>query len=360
MSHPLSFIPGPAKISPVVYQDIETAIAEGVLELSHRSPAFLEIAKESLQNLRTYLAIPDDYHILYTESASSAWHSMIANAVREKSVHIVQGAFSGKATTAARKLNKRAVEYHCEIPKEALQLPTAIDTDVELVTICLNESSNGTLWSTSQLQDLRALAPNALIGVDVTSCAGAVALDFAFGDIWYFSVQKAFGLPAGLGVVILSPRALTRAKELTDTGENLAGLANWNDLIANQENGRGPTPYTPNMLSIYLLARQAARLEAAGGIAAVEQATREKAARIYAYLEEHSALKPFITHASDRSPTAITVTGTPETIAGAHQRARERNTVLGQGYGELKKETLRIANFPSITDEDVASLLAWL
>lgn len=360
MSRLVSFIPGPAKISPAVYQDIETAVAEGILELSHRSPAFLEIAKESLQNLRTYLAIPDDYHILYTESASSAWHSMVANAVRQKSAHIVQGAFSGKATTAARKLNKRAVEYHCEIPKKALQLPTAIDTDVELVTICLNESSNGTRWDMSQLQSVQTLAPNALIGVDVTSCAGAVALDFAFGDVWYFSVQKAFGLPAGLGVVILSPRALKRAKELTSVGENLAGLANWSDLVANQENGRGPTLHTPNMLGIYLLARQAARLEAVGGIKAVEQATQDKAARIYTYLEKHSTLKPYINHESDRSPTVITVTGTPEAIADAQQRAREHNTVLGQGYGELKKDTLRLANFPSITDEDVASLLAWL
>ena len=360
MSRPLSFIPGPAKISPAVYQVIETAAAAGILELSHRSPEFLEIAKESLQNLRTYLAIPDDYHILYTESASSAWHSMVANAVRQKSAHIVQGAFSGKATTAARKLSKRAVEYHCEVPKEALQLPTAIDTDVELVTICLNESSNGTRWDMSQLQDLRTMAPNALIGVDVTSCAGAVVLDFALGDVWYFSVQKAFGLPAGLGVVILSPRALAQAKELADTGENLAGIGNWSDLIANQENGRGPTPYTPNMLSIYLLARQAARLEAAGGIETTEQATLQKAARIYTYLEKHPTLKPYITHKSNRSPTVITVTGTPEAIASAHQRAREHNTVLGQGYGELKQETLRLANFPSITDEDVASLLAWL
>ena len=360
MSRPLSFIPGPSKISTAVYQDIETALQEGVLELSHRSPEFLQIATESLENLRSFLAIPDEYQILYTESASSAWHSMVANTVVDASAHIIQGAFSAKASLASRKLGKKTIEYTCRIPEESLQLPASIDAGVELVTICLNETSNGSMWSMNQLSTLQALTPNALIGVDITSCAGAVNIDYNAGDIWYFSVQKAFGLPAGLGVILLSPRTLERVEKLTTEGKNMAGIGNWNYLIANQVEGRGPTLQTPNMLGIYLLAHQAKRLQASGGLPAIEVQTRKKAARIYKYIEEHPTLVPYITHPADRSVTVITATGTPEVITAAHQQARLQDTMLGQGYGELKNQTLRIANFPSITEADVESLLIWL
>ncbi len=359
-TRPLSFIPGPSKISDAVYRDIETAITEGILELSHRSDAFTTIVEQSLENLRIYLDVPESFAVLYTESATNAWHSMVANAVRERSAHIVTGAFSAKAAAVASKLGKQTKEYSVNVQSDAPDFPTTIEESAELVTICLSESSNGSAWTEAELAHLRSLAPQAIIGVDITSCAGAVTIDMTLADVWYFSVQKAFGLPAGLGVLILSPTAVARGRELASRGQNLAGMWGWDELVNNYQRGRGPTPYTPNMLGIYLLTKQTERLLAAGGLSTVSVATFKKAELLYQYLEQHPVLTPYIPHLTHRSPTVICARAEPADISALHTQAISHRMRLGAGYGELKTTTLRLANFPSITDADISALLAWL
>ncbi len=356
---PLSFIPGPSKIDDAVYRDIEIAMVGGILELSHRSREFVAIANQSIENLRAYLGVPDDYAVLYTDSASSAWHSMIANVVDEKCAHVVTGAFSAKAVYASRVLGKDALEYRVDLKGEDPHFPTIIDPGAELITVCYSESSNGSAWTHAELEQLRRQT-DGLIAVDVTSCAGAIQLDLTLADIWYFSVQKAFGLPAGLGVLILSPKVLARARARTEKGSNIAGMWSWSELVEHQEHGRGPTPHTPNMLGIYLLAKRSARFLHEGGLSVIDAATMRKAEQLYKHFGNHPHFSPYIPHANYRSPTVIAIAGASDTIADAHQRAKEHGMVLGQGYAELKDTTLRIANFPAITDEDVDRLLSWI
>jgi phosphoserine aminotransferase len=54
--------------------------------------------------------------------------------------------------------------------------------------------------------------PDALIAVDATSSMAGVELDWQSADIWFASVQKCFGLPAGMAVMVCSPRALQYAE----------------------------------------------------------------------------------------------------------------------------------------------------
>lgn len=328
--------------------------------MSHRSEAFTKIAESSLEKLRQYLHVPHDYHILYTESATHAWHSMVANAVKDVSAHVVSGAFSAKAVEAAQKLGKEVKIYTVNPQEEFPSLPKNIDGKAELLTICMSESSNGSAVGESALRQLRACIPTALLGVDVTSCAGSIRIDLQLADIWYFSVQKAFGLPSGLGVLILSPTAIERSRVRAQKDHNLAGIWQWDALVKNYKQGRGPTIYTPNMLAVYLLNKQASRFLDAGGLATIEKQTRQQAARIYTHLETHPTLSPYIPNPMYRSATVITAIGTPEAVEEKRTQAHAKNMRLGQGYGELKRNTLRIANFPSITDEDVTSLLEWL
>jgi Phosphoserine aminotransferase len=58
----------------------------------------------------------------------------------------------------------------------------------------------------------KKLATKFLLGVDVTSSMGAVEYNFSVADAWFFSVQKAFGMPAGLGILIVGPKILEKAK----------------------------------------------------------------------------------------------------------------------------------------------------
>ena len=56
--------------------------------------------------------------------------------------------------------------------------------------------------------------PDKLIAVDAVSSAPYGDLDYRLLDIVFFSVQKLFGLPAGLGILIVSPRAIEKSEQL--------------------------------------------------------------------------------------------------------------------------------------------------
>ena len=89
----LTLAPGPSQISPAVAKDIVHATQTGILQTSHRSKHFSEISRSAIEGLREYLDVPNDYRIFYFDSASSVWHSLIANLVSERSFHLVNGAF---------------------------------------------------------------------------------------------------------------------------------------------------------------------------------------------------------------------------------------------------------------------------
>jgi len=40
-------------------------VGSSVMEISHRSKAFTQIVEQAEANLRTLLAIPDNYHVLF-------------------------------------------------------------------------------------------------------------------------------------------------------------------------------------------------------------------------------------------------------------------------------------------------------
>lgn len=354
---PLTFSPGPSKISDETYRDIIEASESGVLECSHRSDAFYTLSSSCLTSLRAYLGIPDDYHIHFLDSASTAWHSIIANTVRKKSAHVVAGAFAKKAADASTLLYKEAMVASFPLGTAPDMGNIDFPLDTECITTCYNESSTGVMLTQNDLQALRSAYPDALLAVDVTSCTGAVSLTITDADIWYFSVQKAFGLPPGLGVIIFSPRAYERSLALEETYENLAGMWRWSTFVRTHEAKHGETPQTPNILNIFLLKQQCERFIALGGINAVEQQTREKATRILDMVDAHSMLSHFVTDAMHRSPTIVTIKADPDYVDALMRAASLENITLGAGYGSLKETTFRVANFPAITNNDLDRLI---
>ena len=51
---------------------------------------------------------------------------------------------------------------------------------------------------------------------------------------------------------------------------------------------------------------------------------------------------------------------TGETIEKIKKSAKAKGFLLGDGYGELKSTTLRIANFPALKDSEVKKLMKFL
>ena len=352
----ITFNPGPSQISEATKVDIQTAVDQRWLEISHRSPQFSDISRHCITELRQLLGIPDDYRIFYLDSASQAWHSILCNVVAKNSFHFVNGAFSEKCYKAAQAVNKVPLTDVVEWGQQNNFSLSVVPDEAELITVCANETSTGVFLDAATLQKISNHNPDKLLAVDITSCAGAVKLPISQADLWYFSVQKCFGLPAGLGILMVSPRAYQRSLELAGQGQNLAGIWQWEKLAKPMEAKDHQTPQTPNVLNIYLLGQQAARWNKAGGLKALAQQTEEKMHFLSQWVSDRPDLDFFVTNPVHRSPTVLTVRAQPEVIQNMHQKAQIAGFKLGSGYGKTKTEVFRVANFPAIGMNDLQSL----
>ena len=93
--------------------------------------------------------------------------------------------------------------------------------------------------------------PDALVVVDAVSSLPYPSFDFNKIDSVFFSVQKGFGLPAGLGVWIVNEKCLAKADKISKAGGSIGTYHSLPTLLANER--KNQTPETPNVLSIYLL-----------------------------------------------------------------------------------------------------------
>lgn len=219
--------------------------------------------------------------------------------------------------------------------------------------ICLtqNETSNGTQVTNSIIRSIKKNNPQHLVAVDSTSSMGGIKLDFKAADIWFASVQKCFGLPAGLGLMVCSPQAISRS---TSIGER----SHYNSLIFMTEMmANFQTPFTPNVLGIYLLMRV---LENSNSIKEVDQKTVSRYKDWITFLSKQKIMSHLVDTKAVRSFTVIPVTSSPELIQKIKEKARQHGLLLGEGYGEWKSSTFRIANFPALKNKEIVKLKTFL
>ncbi|MCS6833471.1 MAG: aminotransferase class V-fold PLP-dependent enzyme, partial [Flammeovirgaceae bacterium] len=188
------------------------------------------------------------------------------------------------------------------------------------------------------------------ICVDATSSMAGIQLDWLSADIWFASVQKCFGLPAGLAVLICSPRAIQKAQELQH-------LQHYNSLVFMARMAEVyQTTYTPNVLNIFLLKKL---MQTREPIDKVAHKIKQRADILYQTLLR-MGYTCLIADRRLRSDTVIALKDHPEKITFLKKTALQEGFLLGNGYGKWKENTFRIANFPAISDEAMEKLLAFL
>ena len=216
--------------------------------------------------------------------------------------------------------------------------------DAELICITQNETSNGTQIKEHTILNLFNRYRDQLIAVDATSSMAGLNLKYIKADIWFASVQKCFGLPAGLGVLVCSPRAVFRAKEINEKGH-------YNSLVTLYEKMLNfQTSITPNVLGIYLLNKVMEQREA---IKTIDQHLLRRAQDLYQFFEEFTDFTLLVTNPELRSPTVIALQGKEKVVDEVKKQALRHDILLGNGYGAWAKNTFRIANFPAHTDEEL-------
>jgi len=343
-----NFYPGPSKLAANMAQYCLEAVDDGILERNHRSEPFRQLYQETLVQFQQKLQLPTDYKLLFISSATEAWEVIAQSLTNNKSGHFFNGAFGNKWFSYAQKLHK-ADSHTFSIN----QLPDLTNLTVapDLLAFTQNETSNGTQLPDEFMEEIGKVHKESLIAYDVTSSLGGINLNWALGDVWFASVQKCFGLPSGLGLLILSPRAIERAEVLQDNKHYNSVLP----MLNNAE--KWQTHYTPNILNIYLLKRV---LEERPSIEALSNALVERAEKLYTEIESFRHFNLLVSNKAVRSNTVLCIEAKPEIVEQVKRAAMNKAILFGNGYGELKHSTFRIANFPAIKEQDFDVLMRFL
>ncbi len=314
---------------------LQDAMNEGILSQNHRSTAFMEMLETCISVFKQKQHIPNDYEVYFTSSATECWEIVSQSLVKNHSHHVYNGAFGEKWFEYASRLGKITSATKFDF-QEILNKNIISDADVWCFT--QNETSNATQIENSFFGNLQT---DSLIAVDVTSSLGGIELDWQAADIWLASVQKCLGLPAGMGIMICSPKAIERAEEIGDRKY-------YNSLLFIRDNFRKfQTHYTPNILGIYLLMRV---MQQVPDIQTIDAHIKTRAKDFYTFIGQETNLDLLITTNEVMSETVIAIKGSVDEISVLKQKAKENNIILGNGYGAWKDTTFRIANFPAIED----------
>ncbi len=223
------------------------------------------------------------------------------------------------------------------------------------ITLVYSETSTGLINPVYEISEmLKKKYPDVLVFVDCVSAMVGMPMHFdQLGwDVAFASVQKAFAIPPGFAVAAVSNRALAKSKTVPGRGYYFDFVSFAKSAEKNQ------TPTTPSIPHIYALNYQCQKL-LAEGMDNVWKRHKTMADFVRGWAKERFALFCEEKYASN---TLTTVTNTKNINVGDVIKAvqQKHNTAFGNGYGDLKDKTFRIAHMGDITLNDVKELVGWI
>jgi len=350
---PRLFIPGPVKVNEDVLQQLARPT------LGHRGKEYAQLHGDTVSMLKQ-IFFTDQNIFLSTSSASGIWEAAIRNCVGFDEVVLCTccGAFSDKwagvAKSCGRNVDELKVDWGKPITVDMIDEKLATGK-YAAVTLVYNETSTGLTNPVYQISEMmKDKYPDVLVFVD--SVSALVGLPMHFDDLgWdvtFASVQKAFAIPPGLAVAVVSDRALEKSKTVPARGYYF----DFQQFAKQAE--KSQTPTTPAVPHIMALNYQCEKL-VTEGMENVWKRHKEMGEFVRSWAKEKFGLFCEEKYASNTLTTVKNTRGinVAETIKALQEK---HNTIFGNGYGKLKEQTFRIAHMGDITLDDLKELLAWI
>ncbi|HEX5437617.1 MAG TPA: aminotransferase class V-fold PLP-dependent enzyme [Gemmatimonadaceae bacterium] len=244
------FVPGPTNIPERVLRAMDRPSE------SHRTSAFPELTRSLFADLRTLFRTGDGQPFIFPASGTGMWEASLVNTCSpgDRLLAASYGQFSHLFIDAARRLGMRVdvldVEWGEGAPPERIEEALRADTAHEIkgVLVVHNETATGVTSDVAAVrQAIDSAAHPALLYVDAVSSIGS--LEFRMDD-WGVDLaiagsQKGLMLPAGLGIVAVSPKALARREEAACPRV----FFDFGDMM--KSNATGYFPYTPAVHLLY-------------------------------------------------------------------------------------------------------------
>jgi phosphoserine aminotransferase len=282
MSSVYNFSAGPAMLPAEVMQQAQKefldwgGLGTSVMEISHRSKAFMQIAEQSEQDLRTLLNIPDEYTVLFMHGGGRGQFSAVPLNLaqpEQRGMHLVSGAWSKAAIVEASKFivaDQLDVRTQTDgIIGAAVDVIPELNPNTAYVHFCPNETVDGI-----RLDDVPTTSVPLV--ADMSSNILSEVIDVTQYGLIYAGAQKNIG-PSGLSVVIVRTDLLNRPQSTTPVILDYTAAAN-NQSMFN----------TPPTYSWYLAGLVFKWLLHNGGVEAIEKINDRKAQLLYQCIDDSS------------------------------------------------------------------------
>ena len=347
-----NFSAGPAMMPEAVLEEIRDEMMNYrgtgmcVMEMSHRSKPFMQIAQEAEQDLRDLMGIPDNYKVLFVQGGGTLQFAMVPmNLMKNgKAVYVDTGAWSNKAIKEAKKYGEVIVAASSK-DKNYTYVPDCsnldIPEDTDYVYICENETIHGVTWN--KLPNTRG---HVLVSDQSSMFLSRPCNVSDYGLIWA-GVQKNVG-PAGMAIVIVREDLLR-----DDLDPKVPVYMSYkthadNDSMYN----------TPNCWAIYCCGKVFKYLKKMGGLEAMAQRNEEKAKVLYDFLDQ-SKLFTATVRKEDRSLMNV-----PFVTPSAEEDAAVVAATKAAGFDNLKGHRsvggLRASIYNAMPREGVEALVDFL
>jgi phosphoserine aminotransferase len=249
-------------------------LGTSVMEISHRSKEFMQVAAESEQDLRDLLKIPSNYKVLFCHGGARAQFAAVPlNLLGERSTadYIDCGYWAHSAINEAEKYcTPNVIDVKTSVGDLRGIKPMRewkLSDDAAFVHYCPNETIDGI--AIEEEPDFG----DKIVVADYSSSILSRRIDVSRYGVIYAGAQKNIG-PAGLTLVIVREDLLGKARRELPSILDYQVLAD-NDSMFN----------TPPTFAWYLSGMVFKWLKEYGGLAEMEKRNQEKADLLYSAID---------------------------------------------------------------------------
>jgi phosphoserine aminotransferase len=348
---------GPSKVRPAAVEALAEASGP-YLGTSHRQKTVKAVVGSLREGLRQLFSLPEGYEVvLGNGGTTSFWDAATFGLIDRKSQHLTFGEFSSKFAAAATEAP------HLDDPQiiaaEVGTHPEAVAReDIDLYALTHNETSTGVMMPILRPGGARSPSEGGgLVAVDATSGAAGLRVDPEQFDAYYFAPQKCFGSDGGLWVALLSPAAQNRITAIAATKRWVPASL---DLTIALDNSKLDQTYnTPALATIFLFDHQVRWFNDNGGLEFSAGRCDKSSEILYTWADRSDFATPFVAREQDRSRVVGTIDFDDSIDAATVAAVLRANGIVDtEPYRKLGRNQLRIALFPAIDPDDVASLCA--
>jgi phosphoserine aminotransferase len=275
MSRVTNFSAGPAALPLEVLEQARADIPDwqgsgmSVMEVSHRSKAFIAVAEAAEADLRDLMEISDDYAVMFLQGGATMQFALLPMNLSQPGDtvdQLVTGSWSKKAAKEA------AIVRNCNVVADGADsnytnVPARdtwqLESNAAYFQYCPNETIGGV-----EIHEVPAVGDVPVVA-DMSSTILSRPVDVGKFGVIYAGAQKNIG-PAGLTLVIMRRDLLERAP---------ADLPN---ILRYKSHADGGSMLnTPPTFGWYLAGLVFKWLKGQGGLAAVGEHNQRKAALLY-------------------------------------------------------------------------------